>query len=263
MARVCQRIKGHAWAVWDKPATGDPMAPFDDPTKHWDKIRFHSDLQYLNDALSVPGISLTHQSVAGTSGTGYAPPSTPGGGGATGSITRGQVVVQTQTLYTHGLGYVPEFTVKWNGTTLYPGMLVYQDKPAKTCRFASAFATSSIIGIRTVGISSSVTLPSQATSYDLTIFRQTAKIPGAPLAKVVANDAEDFVVGYGRVTSALVPLRQAGVGDVDVIMYPIGPCVDIREGAVRTITVDGNKDFGGAYGYYGGLIQAPFIRLAK
>lgn len=263
MARLCQRLHEDYWAIWEKPTSGDPMAPFDDPTAYWDKIRFHSELQYLNDSISPSPISLTHQSVAGVTGSGYVPPSTPGGAGNSGPISHGQILIQDQTLYTHGLGFVPMFSVRWDGLALYPGMVVYQDKVNGHIRFASAYATTSIIGIRNVGISSTTTMPSLTTSYDVTIFRQPAKVPGAPLAHVKQAGGEEFIMGHGRITSAQIPLRQAAPGDTETFNYPVGPCVDIWGGAVRTITLDGNKDYGGAYGYIGGLIQAPFIELAK
>jgi hypothetical protein len=263
MVTLIQRLYQDYWGIYEENSPGDPDAPFWLPTQYWDKVRFHSELQYLNDSISPAPISLTHQAVAGVIGSGYAPPATPGGAGGSGAISHGQILIQDQTLYTHNLGVVPRFSVRWNGVTLYPGMVIYQDKPNKHIRFASAYATTTIIGIRNVGISYKTTMPSLSTSYKVTLFRSPAKIPGAPLANIKNAGADEFNLGHGRITSAQVPLRQKATGDTDTFSYPVGQCVDIWGGAVRTITLEGNKDYGGAFGYTGGLVQAPFIELAK
>lgn len=259
MPTLCNRIYGDKWGIWVKPVSGDPMAPFDDPTDNWTKVRFHSDLQYLNDSESHSGISLTHQSVAGVTGSGYAPPENSA---STGPISNGQILVQDQTLYTHSLGYVPMFQVRYNNAILAPGTVVQYSKADKTVRFASAYATASIIGIRNVGISSSITLASQSTSYDLTIFRPPGVQSGKPLAHIHRDGGDDLIMGHGRITSAMVPLRRRVSGD-SLFYMPITRTIDIYGGAVRAISPSGSRDYGGAYGYTGGLIQAAFAEFTR
>jgi hypothetical protein len=248
-------------AIWDKPVSGSPLAPYNDPTANWDAVKFHSDLQYLNDAISQQGITLTHQTVAGVTGTGYG---APGGMGTppNGIIGNGQILAQDQTLYTHNLGYVPLFVAMWDGTPLYPGTVIFKDKPNRHYRFASAYATTTVIGIRNMGASSSSALPSHDFDYDVTIFRRPEKIDGAPLARLHANAAEPLIIGYGRITDEHVPLRRVGIGDTDTFKYPISRCVDARAGTIRSITLDGVTDFGAGF-YNGSLISAQFINLAK
>lgn len=259
MPEMCTRIKAGVtpgtgkMAIWENPAAGDVMAPYDDPLANWDLVRFHSDFQYLNNAIEVSGISVNHSLVAGVSGSGYAPPSA--GGGSTGPIASGQVVVSNKTVYTHSLGYVPWFQLRFAGRVVSPGTVVQQ--ATSQIRFVAPYATSSIIGLVDIGISSSADLAAQTSSYDLTIFRETAEIPGDPLAHLRV-DGNPITIGYGRVTSEQRPLRRAVSGDTSFFI-PYGRSMDIRNGAVRFINDTDEFDIGT---YIGAFTTAEVIEVA-
>jgi len=258
MPEMCTRIKAGAtpgtgkMAIWEKPAAGDVMAPFDDPLTNWNLVRFHSDFQYLNNAIEVASISVNHSSVAGVTGSGYAPPSA--GGGSTGPIASGQVVISTKTIYTHSLGYAPWFQLRFDGRVVSPGTVV--QRATNQVRFVAPYATSSIIGMLDIGISSSAALAAQTSSYDLTIFRQTTEIPGDPLAHL-RIDGDPITLGYGRVTSEQRPLRRAVPGDTSFFI-PYGRTMDIRNGAVRFINDTDEFDLGS---YIGAFTTAQVIEV--
>ena len=253
------RQDGDQWLIWTSADGSDKEDVWDDPLAYWDRVRFWDKLQYLNDSLSVDGITLTHQSVAGVTGSGYAPAETRG---TTGAIANGQILVQDQTLYTHSLGYPPQCQVRYDGMVVNPGMVV-QDL-TRRIRFVSVYATSSIIGIRNVGISNTDNLPSIDVDYDLTIFRQPAVQTGAPLMHLHLDGDEPLVMGHGRITSAQRPLRRTAPGDTGTFHYAISQAVDIWGGAVRFINLeDGVVDYGGAFGYFGSLVQASFVELTR
>lgn len=258
MTVFCSRIKKGPtpgtgkMAIWEKPASGDRMAPFDDPIANFGLIRFHSDFQYLSNSLRVNGISVSHASVAGVTGTGYATPSN--GNYATGPVANGQVVVTDKLLYTHGLGYVPQFMVLYNGAIVYGGTCVQQSADKQKVRFVSAYATTTEIRLQDIGISSSDALPATSVSYDVLIFRDPAPIPGAPL---YWNTPDEITLGYGRITSEQRPLRRA-VGAEDFFYVPLGRTADIRGGAYRTISPAGPADLGT---YMGSFFSADYIKV--
>lgn len=259
MPEMCTRIKEGVtpgtgkMGIWEEPAAGDVMAPYDDPLANWDLVRFHSDFQYLNNAIEVAGISVSHALVAGVSGSGYAPPSAAGG--STGAISNGQIVISNKTVYTHSLGYVPWFQLRFEGRVVSPGTVVQQ--ATNQIRFVAPYATSSIIGLVDIGISSSADLAAQTSSYDLTIIRETAEIPGDPLAHL-RIDGNPITIGYGRVTSEQRPLRRAVPGDSSFFI-PYGRSMDIRNGAVRFINDTEEFDLGT---YIGAFTTAQVIEVA-
>lgn len=261
MTEMCTRIKAGVtpgtgkMAIWEKPAAGDVMAPYDDPIENWDLVRFHSDFQYLNNAIEVSAISISHSLVAGVTGTGYSAPSA--GPGHTGPIANGQIVISDKTVYTHSLGYVPWFQLRFDGRVVSPGTVVQLTSDKHKVRFVAPYATSSIIGLRDIGISNSDDLPAQTSIYDLTIFRETAEVPGDPLAHL-RIDGDPITIGYGRVTSEQRPLRRAVPGDSSFFI-PYGRSLDIRNGAVRFINDADEFDIGT---YIGSFATAEVIEVA-
>ncbi len=259
---MCFRVKAGVtpgtgkMAIWEKPAAGDVMAPYSDPLAHWDLVRFHSDFQYLNNAIEVFGISVSHASVAGVTGIGYGAPSAAGA--KTGPISNGQIVIANKTVYTHSLGYVPWFQLRIGGRMVSPGTVVQQTTDKRKVRFVSPYATTSIIGLRDIGISSSDALPAQTSLYDLTIIRRPAKVAGAPLMHL-RTGGNPLIIGYGRVTSEAQPLRRAVPGDVRKFVVPYGRSMDIRNGAVRFIDNANEYDFGT---YTGAFLTAQSIEVA-
>lgn len=259
MTVYCTRVKEGAspgtgkMVIWEKPASGDRMAPFDDPETHFDLIRFCSEFQYLNNSLRVNGITVAHSSVAGVTGSGYVAPGP--NGGSTGPVANGQVVTTNKALYTHSLGYVPQFMVLFNGALLYPGTAVQISSTKKEIRLASAYATTTEIRIREIGISSATALAAANINYDVIIFRDPAKVSGAPLFQV---EPSGISLGYGRITSEQKPMRRV-VGAESFFFIPLGRTADIRNGAYRTISpVNGTKNLGP---YLGDFFLADSIKV--
>jgi hypothetical protein len=239
-------------AIWEKPASGDPLAPYDDPIANFGLVRFHSDFQYLSNSLRVNGISVSHASVAGVTGSGYTIPSS--GGFATGPIANGQIVVTDKLLYTHSLGYVPQFMVLYNGAIVYGGTCVQQTADRLKARFVSAYATTTEIRLQDIGISNSDALPAASVSYDVLIFRDPSPIGGDPLYR---NTPDEITLGYGRITSEQRPLRRA-VGAEGFFYIPLDRTSDIRNGAYRTISPAGAVDLGP---YFGSFFSAEYIKV--
>lgn len=251
---LCTRIKDK-FAIWEKPVSGDPMAPYDDPAAHADKILIHSDFQYLNKHSYTTGITINHSSVSGDNGTGYQVPG-PSGPASTSNIADGQAVVAEHTLVTHGLGYVPIFFVLLDGVIVANGTVVQITTDRRRMRFVSAYATATQIKLREVGISSADDLPSLSVDYDVVVIRDPAINPSDPLFHVDL-DAGTIVLAKGRISAADRPLRRA-VGAEATFYLPLSQTLDIRNGARRTISPSGTDDFGI---YDGGMIGAEFIQV--
>lgn len=258
MTVFCTRIKGEAtpgtgkMVIWEKPASGDRMAPFDDPVEHFDLIRFCSDFQYFSSAIRVDGISVSHSLVAGVTGSGYSAPSASSG--STGPIANGQLVTTNKLLYTHSLGYAPQFIVLYNDVIVAGGTVVQMTADRRKARKVSAYATSTEIRLRDIGISSTDDLPAATISYDLIIFRDPAVVPGAPLFRASPSGV---TLGYGRITSEERPLRRV-VGAEDYFYLPRTRIADIRNGAYRTISPSGPQDVGT---YTGNFFSADYLKV--
>lgn len=252
MAVLCTRVHAGKMVIWEKPPSGDPMAPFDDPVANFNLIRFCSDFQYFSNALQVNGISVSHSAVAGVTGSGYAAPSSSSGN--TGPIANGQIVTTNKLLYTHSLGYVPHFFVLFNGAIVYGGTVVQQTSDKKKARKVSAYATTTEIRLRDIGISSTDDLPAASISYDLIIFRDPAQVSGAPLFRM---RPAGITMGYGRITSEQRPLRRV-VGAEPFMYLPKTRVADIRNGAYRTLSPSGPKDIGF---YNGGFFNADYLKV--
>lgn len=253
MPVFCSRITAGKMVIWEKPAVGDKMAPFDDPVANFGLIRFSSDFQYFSNSLRVNGINVNHSAVAGVTGTGYSPPSASA---PTGPIANGQVVTGNKLLYTHGLGYVPQFMVLFNGAIVSGGTVVQQTSDRLKSRKVSAYATTTEIRLRDIGISNTDALPAATISYDLIIFRDPAPIPGAPLAHI-RIDGNPIILGHGRITSEQPPLRRV-VGAEPFFYLPRTRIADMRNGAYRTITPSGPRDIGS---YNGSFFTADFLKV--
>lgn len=250
---VCLRIKDGRAAIWVKPTSGDKMAPFDDPTAHFDKIRFCSDFQYLSAPL-ITQVTINHAQVNGVTGTGYTGASA--GGTNTGSsepIANGQVVPASHTLYTHNLGYPPFHMVLLDGEVLNGGAVQVQ---SGRLRLVSSYATNSIIGLREIGMSSTANLSAVSRTYDVIVFRELAADPAKPLWHVRLDDGL-IVMGQGKIDQESRVLRRAADEEEPTFYVPVTRTSDTRNGAIRTISpIGGIKDYGL---YIGDLIQAEAI----
>lgn len=253
----CLRVKDGKLVIWDKPLAGDHLAPFDDPVTHIDSIYFCSDFQYLSSVIEADVI-INHASVSGLTGSGVT--GTSAGDGSSGSsekIADGRVIPAAHTLYTHSLGYVPPYMVLYNGEAIAGGTNVQPEDGR--ARLVSSYATSSIIGLKEVGFSNASTLAAVDRTYQVLIFRELAADPSKPLFHVKLGDGA-LVMGQGKVTEDMALLRRVTAAEA-TFYIPVSPTLDIRNGAVRTVSpIAGINDVGGQYN--GGLLQIEAIEVA-
>lgn len=236
------RAKAGVVAVYNKALVGDPDAPFDDPIEYVDNILFHSDFQYLSNAIVVNPIDITHTLLAGLTGTGYSV--TNGGGASSGGtpVADGQIRVSSIPLYTHNLGYAPLFQVENNRRIVSPGTVI--QNPTGQLRMISAYATTTQVLLREVAISSKTDLPAWDDTYKLTIFKDPV---GDPLLPTLWLRESGMILARGKVTDENRPLRRVGPDDDpnSAFYLPIDRTIDIKNGAIRNISpFAGVRDFG-------------------
>lgn len=254
---MCFRAKAGKVAIWEKPPTGDPMAPFNDPLGHMEYVRFHSDLQYFNSQLIQTAISVNHASVAGAAGTSYSGPGI--GSGSTQPVSAGNIVSTVIDLYTHDLGYVPIYFVLYAGTVLGGFTAVQEQKSPRRIRFVSASATTNKIRLRDLGISNTSALSATTRSYDVYIFKNLVAVPGEPLYHAKAS-TERLTLGHGKITADELTVRRTKPGDAFELPFPVSPQIDIRNGDIRSLLADGS--FQQIHKYNGGLFGYDFVPMS-
>lgn len=232
---IVSRVFNGKIAIWEKPLTGDPLAPFNDPSNHIDLIKFHSDLQYLANTLEST-TTINHTSLAGVTGTGYTVSNAGGSSGSSQPISNGQVRVSDLLLYTHGLGYAPLTYVIVDDQLITPGLTI--QNLDDRWRGVSVYATTTGIYLREVAISSVSALPTVSKSYRVIIFREPTADPALPTFHVKPADGI-FVMGRGKINQDTLPIRRVVPGDPFAFYIPIDRIADIRNGALRIINSDG------------------------
>lgn len=239
MAIICFRAYQGKVAVWEKPTSGDPMAPFNNPTEHMDLVRFHSDLQYLSNSI-VQDVTISHTALAGSIGTGYTVANDGGSSGSSQPITDGQIRASTINLLAHGLPYVPLYYVLYNQQLVAPGfpVQVFDDR----IRTISASATSNYIRLRELAVSSDQTLPAITRNYRVLVFRDPLPDPAKPLYHY---KADSLIMGHGKVDTAHRNIRKA-TGGYDFYV-PVKPIADTRNGAIKIIAPNGDEASIGQY----------------
>ena len=256
MAKMCFRAHDGKVAIWEKPASGDPMAPFDDPLEHMDLVRFHSDLQFLNSRLTALSVTVNHTSVAGVTGTGYSMSAGSGSTGTSTPISNGQVVTNDYTLFNHGLGYAPIYFVLFGGTVISGGLGV--QKATSQLRLVSSYATTSLIRIRDVGISSQSALPAVSLNYDVYVFKDLDIDPAQPLFHVKLQDpGKRITMGHGKVSNSDDTVRRTKPGDTLNLPLPVTRQSDIRNGDIRSFKADGT--YAQLAKYNGSLFSYDFV----
>lgn len=246
-------------ACFEEPnEIGDPLdfdAPRNTPAKypsdHLDKIAWHSDFFQYELAAPLSNVTISHPAMSGAVGGPYL--ELRGlFGGLLASISVdvwGNSGVSDHTLVTHNLGYVPLAMVAYEGRMLTPGTIVQHESDGRY-RWVCAYATSTIIGLREVRVTSSLNLgsPLSAVSrtYSVLVFRESATVEGAPLLGTFGGNV---VAARGRINSANQYLRRtvAGESDFDIDLARV---IDVGNGRVRVTTggsIISEPDYSGAY----------------
>lgn len=245
MTTLVTRVEGGKAAVYVKPVSGDPLAPFNDPGQHLDKVLFHSDTDFYRVHLGPVDVTVTLPAVAGATRNFAANPPL---------AIAGQFVTNDVLLLNHSLGYPPNYLIIWNNAELISGDLVQSVDPTTNwrARFLSHWADETGIYVRSLGGSSATGLPSMSFICEVVVFK---------LGEEAGNVVFDFDTVTGRLTmgkgmfdSDQVLLRaqgQAGDSPYDVL---VGPSMGLHNGRTRVVRGNGTAvDEPG----YGGSFAAP------
>ncbi|UYN98351.1 MAG: hypothetical protein KIT02_10270 [Devosia sp.] len=213
-------------------AADDPYAsrnaPFINPAAHLDKIKYHSDLDYMEVSHGPTNVTISHASVAAGSG--------PGGEVGLNGVLQFPATVTNHDLLTHGLGYVPDFMVIYDGDVIYPGRPVQVLSDGRT-RKVAANATSSVIRLREWAVRTSNSMAAASRTYTVIVFRE----PRAPSGIVLRH--WDPVTGIltlarGRFRSDRRYLQVVPGGTP--FGFAKGRTIDWDNGTIRYVDPDGS-----------------------
>lgn len=249
----CMRMHGGKLVIWEKPLSGNPMDPFNNPVGFLSLIYFCSDFDYYARAIgATPTIS--HPNIPASAAT-----------LVVNTLTVNISVYTTKTtndylLLTHNLGYKPNFMVcDSNGNEIPHGWPI--QFAAGTTRKITAYATTTEIRLKEVALYGQTTLPPLSQTYTVVAFRNPDPVVGAPGIRIQPSRVR---FGYGKIDSNERSLRRALAGEA-TFGVPQGPTVDIKNGQVRFVRADGtiydlNTTFvTGASNYGGSFTGTPAI----
>jgi hypothetical protein len=234
----------------EAPGGGDPLnptslmnRPFLNPMSWVANILFHSEFNYYGVVASTLSVTITHPAVAGVT---TARPYTP-------VNYVGQSVVYDHLLLNHNEGVVPLFFVAYGGQMLPHGTPTQIE--AGGYRMVSAYATATQIRLRDLGVSSASTLPAASRTYQVLVFRSTAKDPALKQLDLSPGAA---VLGQGKFQQSQAHLRALLSGDT-----PFAVAKD-RTAAIRNGSLRARFSNGGIVdvGPFNGSLPAPgFINV--
>lgn len=224
-------------AVFEEPNTIGDIEDFDaprngpakNPAAHVGSVYWHSGFFQYELVSSIQSVTVNHTALNGRT-------QTYGGGVGVWStfpaiVGVGQSRATNFTLVTHGLGYVPLSMVSLDGVLVCPGHPVQMIGTDGRTRSVSAYATSSIIGLREAAKSTQNTLSAVSVTYQVLVLRTPAVSSALP---IFGLDGTSVVLGRGKVRTDRQYLRRVGSGDTPYVM-PMGPVGDISNGRRRVV----------------------------
>jgi len=238
-----------ACAIFDEaPGGGNPLdpnslmnRPFLNPSAWSTYVYFHSDFNYYGVAAYDMAKVVNHAAVAGLD--------TVTGPDVASLHFYGQTVATDTVLINHGLGYIPKFFLASGGKMLPHGIPVQVDGAAKA-RFICAYATSTQIILRDIGISSNTALAAISLTYQVLVFRDTAPQAGVENLRI---EPGNVIFGKGKFRAGQPHLRISSTGDTP-FSIALNKTAAVRNGAIRTIPPNGSAiDFGN----FTGSLAAP------
>lgn len=213
------------------PATsGDPDAPFFDPTNNVRAITFDGRFGYYQVAASADPV-IPHLAVPPDGGKQWS-------GDATIVLTYTGRVTNSFVLITHGLGYVPRFKVSdVNNALVTPARPIQKVTSGgftgyRTVRFR---ATTTQIILDEIAIPGQVGLTALTTTYHVRVFQAVGPVSGKHGFLGTPSAVE---MAQGAVDSMKRSLRVAQSGEAHMIK-PFGRASDINDGQFRFVTGDG------------------------
>lgn len=221
-------------AVYEAAPGADPDAPAWDPASWLSYVYFHSDFDYYS-LIGMGTTTINHASVAGVAGDQEDPPDIVFGTPSNVTVSvRGQVVETSHLIANHSLGYVPKFFLTYNGMMIPHGTPI-QRQDASRLRFVSAYATTSIIGLKELAYSTDSNLDAVSIAYGYMIFRDPSTgLSGDQLLLEPGN----VWFGKGKFRSSENHLRITSTGDSPYAVA-MGPTAGYGNGGIRVATPDG------------------------
>ncbi|SMQ65830.1 hypothetical protein SAMN06295905_1327 [Devosia lucknowensis] len=270
--------QGRRIAIYEVPTNvgdpDDPMAPCNaplhDPDSNLDHLYFHSDFDPMEVAFGPINVVVGHAAIPAGSG-----------GGGVGSFTNTMVygsIVRSHELFSHDLGYPPDFFLIIGDDVVHPGFPVQYDLADGRARLVTAYATDNKIMLHEFGIQTSSALAATNVTYTLLILRR----PPAPAGSVLFDfDPSTGIVemAFGKFRSDRRYLQIVSGGTPFGV--PLGRTIGFDNGTFRSaspsgalrdiVPADFRVSFGsggpsyGPAGNYGGaftgdgavLVQAP------
>lgn len=221
-------------ALYDEPVTtGDPTnpnsarnAPLNSPATNLQYLYFHSDYDPMEAFAAPSTVSISHEAIPAYSGTSgdFIP------GQYYGNFTRDHL------LFTHNLGYVPDFFVVRNNHTVFPGFPVQYTAAVGLARYVTPYANTTQIRLHEVGVQSNTILPATTISYTVLVIRR----PPTPSGNVLL----EFTPGTGIVSMGKDKFNSARrylqvSSNPTAFGIPLGKTVDLNNGAFRAVSPGG------------------------
>ena len=217
-------VENGTTGTWDDP-NASRNAPLITPASFLDKIKFHSDLDFLEVAFAGSG-NITHASIAGTGipakfSTAY----------GTNAGSDDNIVL------THSLGYEPFALVAVGSNILWPGMPVQIAGAADGgARYAVAYVNTTQLGIYTQATIGGTSLASATLTYSWLVFKN----PPAAAGNVMFDfDPATGIVkmGFGKFHSDAPYLQVVSGGSP--FNFSQGRTIDLNNGAPKAWLPDG------------------------
>lgn len=197
------------------------------PESHLDKIRFHSEFDYLSVALD-QSVTINHTSIAAASNT-------------TGVEVNSNYDVDGTTvdweLATHNLGYDPLVKVAVGSVILDPGHVIQMPGSATgAARHASVWVDSTKVYLREFRTRGSSSLGGTSITYRVLVFADQPDASGTKLMDQNPTTGR-FAMGFDRFASDRRYVQVVPGGSPFAMCF--GRTIDAKNGAPRSVAADG------------------------
>lgn len=224
-------------ALFNEPTTsGDPKnpnsarnAPLNNPASNLANIYYHSDYDALEVAFGPTVIGMNHTLIpAGSAptGPGVAPDFQQYGG-----------YNNDQLLFTHSLGYVPDFFLVSGSNVIHPGYPIQYDSASGRARCVTAYANTTQIRLWEVGIRTANTLPAIAINYTLMVLRAPPAPSGNQLIDVALSTTGITKMARNKFSSDRKYLQIVAGGSP--FGFSLGRTIDLANGTFRSVDPSG------------------------
>jgi hypothetical protein len=229
--------------VYDTPASGEPMAPFNDPVSYLDLVWLCSDFDYYQVAID-ESVTLSHASVAGGNVIAWS-----------NFTVAGHYIETDLAVLTHNLGYIPRFKVAI-GAELIPNGWAIQTPAGgdNGARLVSFYATTTEIRCRDMGWATGSTLAAKSQTYEVVVFEIPTADEELPVFDGQTGSSTVGIFCQGKFDANKKHLRRAGAGESSPFDILTSKAVDINAGAYKMYTGDGTSK---TFGAYAGSLAAP------